>query len=187
MSNIFFSSFLKPSNFSNNNLFEITLQNNSLFDFFNKKQAHFDTKFPYQFLYRINYSFDCFLLAVHYSLFLTYHLFYFHFGSSVKTRFKLPIFKFNNWFSDRLHTNKLKFWLDLKFLIFNSYTLNSFTNINKYIGYFPLNFYYSVFDFNFASILRFSPIAFDLNNYKSKYFRKRNNYNYDVDLHISLF
>ena len=77
--------------------------------------------------------------------------------------------------------------IDLKFLIFNSYTTNTFKIINKYIGYFPLNFYYSVFDFNFASILRFSPIAFDLNNYKSKYFRKRNNYNFDVDLHISLF
>lgn len=110
MTNLFLSSFLKSTSLlKKNNLFAITLQNNNLFDFFNKNQAHFDTKFPYQFLYRMNYSFDCFLLAVHYSLFLTYHLFYFHFGSSVKTRFKLPIFKFNNWASDRLHTNKLKF------------------------------------------------------------------------------
>lgn len=96
-------------------LFKISSKNyfdypqNNIFDFLNKKKTHFETDQAFQFLYRINYSFDCYLLAVHYSLFLTYFLFFFHFGLGVKTRLKLPIFKFNNSFSTKLHTNKLKF------------------------------------------------------------------------------
>lgn len=97
MNNKFISSILFKSNkLKNKNQFEGIIFQNNLFDFFNKKKEHFDTKYPYQFLYRVNYSFDCFLLAVHYSLFLTYHLFYFHFGSFVKTRLKMPMFQFNN-------------------------------------------------------------------------------------------
>lgn len=98
MTNIIISSILTKKDTVNTftDFSEILLNKNGVFDFFNKKKAHFSTEYPYQFLYRVNYSFDSFLLAVHYSLFLTYHLFYFHFGSSVKTRFKLPIFKFNN-------------------------------------------------------------------------------------------
>lgn len=67
----------------------------SIFDFFDKNKAHFNSQQPYQFLHRLNYAFDCFLLAIHYNLYLTYYIYYLHFGFGVKTRTKLPLYKFN--------------------------------------------------------------------------------------------
>lgn len=64
------------------------------FDFFDKKRLHFDSPQFFQFNFRLNYSFDCFLLALHYNLYLTYNLFYLHFGFGIKTRLRLPFYKF---------------------------------------------------------------------------------------------
>ena len=51
-------------------LMEPIINNNlSDFDFFDKKKSHLQTYQPYQFLYRLNYAFDCFILAMHYSLY----------------------------------------------------------------------------------------------------------------------
>lgn len=52
MTNLFLTPFLQGNRF-NNNLFDIVFQKNGFFDFFNKNQSHFETKFPYQFLYRV--------------------------------------------------------------------------------------------------------------------------------------
>jgi hypothetical protein len=40
----------------------------SIFDFFNKKVIHFETKVSFQFLGRLNFSFDCFVMAMHFIL-----------------------------------------------------------------------------------------------------------------------
>jgi len=66
------------------------------FDFFDRQKIHFNAEQPYQFLGRLNYAYDCFLLAMHYDLYLTYYIYYLHFGFGVKTRTTFPIYKFNN-------------------------------------------------------------------------------------------
>jgi len=68
--------------------------NNSLFDFLDKPSMHFFSKHPFQFLSRVNYSYDCFVLAMHFILYLTFFYFYFSFGSGIKTRLSLPFYKF---------------------------------------------------------------------------------------------
>lgn len=72
-----------------------SFSNVSIFDFFDKKKVHFNTQQPYQFGFRLNYSYDCFLLALHYNLYLTYFVFYLHFGFGIKTRTNLPLYKFH--------------------------------------------------------------------------------------------
>ena len=66
------------------------------FDFFDKRLLHFGSKIqPFQFLFRMNYSFDGYILSMHYNLFLTYFIFFLNFGLGVKTRFSFPFYKFN--------------------------------------------------------------------------------------------
>lgn len=80
--------------FNNKNDISI-LSKDGVFDFFDKKKLHFNNlDQPYQFFFRFNYSYDCFLLAMHYNLYLTYYVFYLNFGSGIKTRTKFPIYKF---------------------------------------------------------------------------------------------
>ena len=50
------------------------------YDFFDKKKSHFSIFLPYQFLYRLNRSYDCFLLSMYYDLLLTYFVCYFILG-----------------------------------------------------------------------------------------------------------
>jgi hypothetical protein len=78
---------IKPDSFIYNN--------SCVYDFFDKEKSHFSTQQPYQFLGRINYAYDCFLLSMHYDLFLTYHMCYFNLGSSIKVRISFPFYKFN--------------------------------------------------------------------------------------------
>jgi len=66
------------------------------YDFFDKKKSHFSTLLPYQFLYRSNRSYDCFLLSMYYDLVLTYYVCYFNMGSTIKSRVNFPFYKFNN-------------------------------------------------------------------------------------------
>jgi hypothetical protein len=165
--------------------------NSSVYDFFDKKKSHFFTFLPYQFLFRLNRSYDCFLLSMSYDLLLTYYICYFSLGSTIKTRIDFPFYKFNRWFPFRLNTNKLVFWLDLRFLVFNSYSKFINYDFSKlsfidYIGYFPISFYNSFFDLKFFG-LRFSPIAYEVNNYKNRFYRKRFNVEFDIDYHISLY
>jgi len=127
---------------------------------------------------------------MHYDLVLTFNICHFSLGSTVKARIDFPFYKFNRWFPFRLKTNKLIFWLDLRFLVYNSY--NKFTkyfslkSLISYVGYFPINFYNSFFDLLFFSS-RFSAIALEVNYYKNRFYRKRYNVEFDIDYHISLY
>ena len=61
-------------NSANNNLDDFISNPSCIYDFFDKRNAHMATKRPYQFLCKINYSYYCFLLSMHYDLYLTYHI-----------------------------------------------------------------------------------------------------------------
>jgi hypothetical protein len=79
------------------NSIDSTASNSSCaYDFFDKNRSHFSTLLPYQFLYRPNRSYDFFLLSMNYELVLTYYVCYFNMGSTVKSRFNFPFYKFNN-------------------------------------------------------------------------------------------
>jgi hypothetical protein len=80
---------------SYNVLDSYTFNNTSVYDFFDKKKSHFFTFLPYQFLYRLNRSYDCFLLSMYYDLLLTYNICYFNLGSTIKARIDFPFYKFN--------------------------------------------------------------------------------------------
>jgi hypothetical protein len=76
-------------------------------------------------------------------------------------------------------------------LVFNSYSKFINYDFSKlsfidYIGYFPVSFYNSFFDIKFFG-LRFSPIAYEVNYYKNRFYRKRSNVEFDIDYHISLY
>ena len=87
-----------------------SIYNNScVYDFFDKEKAHFSTLLPYQFLFRLNRSYDCFLLSMYYDLLLTYKICYFNLGSTIKARVDFPFYKFNRLYPFRLNTNKLYF------------------------------------------------------------------------------
>lgn len=83
------------NNKGNDALDSFSFNNFSVFDFFDKKKSHFSTHLPYQFLYRTNRSYDCFLLSMYYDLLLTYYICYFNLGSTVKARVDFPFYKFN--------------------------------------------------------------------------------------------
>jgi hypothetical protein len=100
---------LKALNYENNAIDSFIYNQSTVYDFFDKKASHFSTLQPYQFMYRINYSYDCFLLSMHYDLVLTYNICHFSLGSTVKARVDFPFYKFNRWFPFRLNTNKLIF------------------------------------------------------------------------------
>lgn len=90
-----------------------------------------------------------------------------------------PVFKLNN---------RLFFWLDLKFLIFDSYFFNiSFEKlfVFNYVGYFPLHYFNFYFDLSYGFNNKFSIIQNKVTAYKFKFFRKIFQYFYDVDFHIS--
>jgi len=83
-------------NFANVKLIDPSAFNSSCaYDFFDKKKSHFSTLLPYQFLYRPNRSYDCFLLSMYYDLLLTYYVCFFNMGSSIKSRVNFPFYKFN--------------------------------------------------------------------------------------------
>jgi len=81
----------------------------SFFDFLDKKSIHFSKKNPFQFLGRFNFAFDCFIMAMHFVLYLTYFYFYLVFGFGLKNRVFLPFYKFFRWSPLKLHTNTLRF------------------------------------------------------------------------------
>lgn len=66
----------------------------SFFNFVNANSLHFKNNVAFQFLGRLNFSFDCFIMAIHFVLYLTYYFFYLVFGSGLKTRISLPFYKF---------------------------------------------------------------------------------------------
>lgn len=74
---------------------KLDLTNNlSFFYFIDNHTLHFNNKVAFQFLGRLNFSFDCFIMAIHFVLYLTYYFFYLVFGSGLKTRISLPFYKF---------------------------------------------------------------------------------------------
>lgn len=98
---------------------------------------------------------------MHYNLTLTYFVYYLVIGSGLKNRIKLPFFQFHRWYPEKLFTNKLNFWLALKFLVFDSFenSINLKVNKNSYIGYFPLPYFFSIYNFSQGFSDRFSFIS----------------------------
>lgn len=69
-------------------------RNLKFFNIVDKFNVHFVNKVPFQFLGRFNFAFDCFIMAINFVLYLTYHFFYLIFGSGLKSRISLPFYKF---------------------------------------------------------------------------------------------
>lgn len=85
--------FFKKNNFSDKKLL-INQRNLNFFKIIDKFSVHFVNKVPFQFLGRFNFSFDCFIMAINFVLYLTYYFFYLIFGSGLKSRISLPFYKF---------------------------------------------------------------------------------------------
>jgi hypothetical protein len=80
--------------------------------------------------------------------------------------------------------------LDLRFLVYDSYKFDLFFGKNSslfYLGYFPLTFYFSIFDIFSFVLQRFSPMAKECFSYFNKFFRRQNSFFFDLDFHITLF
>ena len=80
--------------------------------------------------------------------------------------------------------------MDLKFLVFDSYSINPFIfkSFNfSYFSYFPLTFFYSIFEFSSSIFSRFSLIARESSSYINKFYRRQHSFFFDLDFHISLF
>ncbi len=58
------------------------------------KSLHLSAKVAFQFEGRSNFAFDCFIMAVHFVLYLTYYFFHLICGGGLKSRFSLPFYKF---------------------------------------------------------------------------------------------
>lgn len=80
--------------------------------------------------------------------------------------------------------------MDLKFLVFDSYVadLLNICNFNFfYFSYFPLTFFYSIFEFSSSIFSRLSGIARESSSYFNKFYRRQHSFFFDLDFHISLF
>lgn len=73
---------------------ELLNYNNSCFDFIDLKSLHFKGLLPFQLYGRVNFAYDCFILAMHFILYLTYYYFFLNFGTGFKSRLSLPFYKF---------------------------------------------------------------------------------------------
>lgn len=75
-------------------------------------------------------------------------------------------------------------------MVFDSYIID-YLNINNlnffYFNYFPLTFFYSIFEFSFLFLNRLSAIARESNSFLNKFYRRQYSFFFDLDFHISLF
>jgi len=83
--------FFKVANL-NNKL--VSKDNSNFFNLIDNQIVHFSNKVPFQFKGHFNFSFDCFIMAIHFVLYLSYYFFYLIFGSGLKSRISLPFYKF---------------------------------------------------------------------------------------------
>lgn len=67
----------------------------TIYDYLDKFSMHLLTKSLFDFTNRINFSFDSFLVCMHFSVFFTYHLFYIHFGNFTKNRASFPLHNYH--------------------------------------------------------------------------------------------
>jgi hypothetical protein len=67
----------------------------SIYDYLDKFSLHLLSESIFDFSNRINFSFDSYLVCMHFSVFYTYHLFYIHFGTFTKNRASFPLHNYH--------------------------------------------------------------------------------------------
>jgi hypothetical protein len=143
------------------------------------------SKIPFFFCDNSFLKFGSYICSVFFDFLESKYFFVLDFG--LKARMKFSLRRIRLKYPRRLINYMLFFWHDVKFLVFNSFNLNNVLSLYVdtlfYNGYFPFNYFNSIFSFCYGLLDRFSFASFIV--LKNILYPYKRYFSSDLDFHIS--